>query len=124
MIFLFLRGLMKYDLEERSAKFGENVIDFVRGVFRNEITKPLINQVIRSSTSIGANYAEANHASSKKDFQNKISIVTKESNETKYWFRMLAKAVPEKKEECRNLWKEADELTRIFSTIRKNSFKK
>ncbi len=114
---------MKYDLEERSAKFGESVIDFVTGVSKDEITKPLINQVIRSATSIGANYAEANHASSKKDFQNKISIVTKEANETKHWFRMLAKAIPEKSEICKKLWEEAHELTLIFSTIRKKSLK-
>ncbi len=94
---------MKYDLEERSAKFGETVIGFLKEVSQNEITRPIINQVIRSATSIGANYAEANYAGSKKDFQNKISIVTKEANETKYWFRMLAKAIPERSPKCKEL---------------------
>jgi len=114
---------MKYDLEERSSKFGEAVISFLKDLPKNEITIPLINQVVRSATSIGANYAEANYAGSKKDFQNKISISTKESNETKYWFRMLAKAVPENKEKCEEFWTEAHELTLIFSTIRKKSLK-
>jgi len=115
---------MQYDLEERSGKFGENVIEFVRSLSMNEITKPIINQLVRSSTSIGANYAEANHASSKKDFQNKISITTKEANETKYWMRMMEKAVPEKLEECKKLWQEAHELTCIFATIRKKANEK
>ena len=62
---------MRYDLEERTAKFGENVIDFVKNINKNEIIKPLISQVIRSATSIGANYMEANQAVSHKDFRNK-----------------------------------------------------
>lgn len=112
---------MKYDLEERTAVFGEDIIVFLKTLPNNTITKPLISQLIRSATSIGANYMEANHASSKKDFQNKISICTKESNETKHWLRMMAKAVPEKADECREFWKEVQELTKIFATIRRNS---
>ncbi|MCK4592803.1 four helix bundle protein [Candidatus Parcubacteria bacterium] len=110
---------MDYDLEERTAKFGEDVIDFVKLLERNEINKPLINQLIRSSTSIGANYMEANQASSKKDFKNKIRICQKEANETKHWLRMIAKANNEKENECRKLWKESHELTLIFAKISK-----
>lgn len=110
---------MEYDLEERTAKFGEDIIDLVKTINPNEVTKPIINQLIRSATSVGANYMEANHASSKKDFKNKISIYTKEANETKHWLRMLAKAAPEKSEECKKLWQEAHELTLIFATIKK-----
>ena len=80
---------MKYDLEERTAKFGESVIFFIKKIPENRINQPLINQVIRSATSIGANYMEANQASSKKDFRNKIRISQKESNETKHWIRMM-----------------------------------
>jgi len=108
---------MKYDLEERTAKFGEDIIDFVKGLKENIINKSLISQIIRSATSIGANYMEANQASSKKDFKNKIHICRKESNETKHWLRMISKANPDKNEECRKLWKEAHELTLIFSKI-------
>ena len=79
--------------------------------------QPLISQIIRSSTSIGANYMEANQASSKKDFNNKIRICQKESNETKHWLRMIASASPEYKEKCRQFWQEAHELTLIFSKI-------
>ncbi|MBI5414054.1 four helix bundle protein [Candidatus Peregrinibacteria bacterium] len=112
---------MNYDLEERSAKFGENVIEFIKSIQTNDILKPLFHQLIRSSTSIGANYMEANYASSKRDFRNKIAISTKESNETKYWLRMIAKASPEKADICRKLWKEAHELTLIFAKIKRNS---
>ena len=76
-----------------------------------------MSQLIRSATSIGANYMEANEAASKKDFKNKISICKKESNETKHWLRMIAKANPGKKERCKVFWKEAHELTLIFAKI-------
>ena len=80
----------KYDLEERTAKFGEDVIDFLKTIKVNEINSSLISQVVRSSTSIGANYGEADSAVSKKDFKNKIGFCRKESKETKNWLRMLA----------------------------------
>lgn len=108
---------MKYDLEERTTKFGEDIINFVKKLKENTMNKPLITQLIRSATSIGANYMEANQASSKRDFRNKIYICRKESNETKHWLRMIAKANPEKSKECRKFWKEAHELTLIFSKI-------
>jgi four helix bundle protein len=108
---------MKYDLEERTARFGEKVIDFVKDLKQNVINKPLISQLIRSATSIGANYREANQAISKKDFRNKIHLCRKEANETKHWLRMILRANPEKKEECEKLWKEAHELVLIFSKI-------
>ena len=107
----------KYDLAERTAKFGEGVIDFVRLLAMTPINKPLISQVVRSSTSIGANYMEADGAESKKDFRHKIGLCKKESKETMHWFRMIAKANPQEKEECRELWQEAHELALIFSSI-------
>ncbi|MCG2695271.1 four helix bundle protein [Candidatus Parcubacteria bacterium] len=108
---------MTYDLEERTAVFGENIIKFVKILERNDINKPLINQIVRSATSVGANYMEANQASSKKDFKNKISICRKESNETKHWLRMIAQSSSDKKDKCKELWKESHELTLIFSKI-------
>ena len=111
----------KYDLEERTAKFAENIIDLCKKVPKNEITLPIINQLIRSGTSVGANYCEANGGSSKKDFKNKIFICKKESKETKYWLRILAKASDTSKEECRILWQEAQELTLIFSKVAVNT---
>jgi len=107
----------KYDLEERTAKFGETIIDFCRGIKRDAISEILIKQIVRSGTSIGANYCEANGASSKRDFKNKIYLCKKETIETKHWLRMIAKANPDRKEEIRKLWREAQELTLIFSRI-------
>ena len=106
-----------YDLEERTAKFGENIIKFSKSLEQDVISKPIISQLIRSSTSIGANYMEANGASSKKDFGNKSFICKKESQEAKHWLRMLAVCVPHKKGEIRGFWQEAQELTLIFQKI-------
>ncbi len=87
----------KYDLEERTAIFGEQIIEFCMSLVQDAISKPLISQIVRSGTSIGANYMEANGASSPKDFKNKIYICKKESGETKYWLRMLTKRFPNKR---------------------------
>ena len=114
-----------FDLEDRTAKFGENVIIFCKLINKDVIMRPLISQIIRSATSVGANYMEANGASSKKDFRNKIHICKKEIQETKHWLRMISTADELVKEEDRKLWNEAQELTLIFgkilSTMKKNS---
>jgi len=81
------------------------------------ISRPLISQLIRSATSIGANYMEANGASSKKDFTNKIFICKKESQETKHWLRMIKKCNPETEAKIMILWNECQELTLIFQKI-------
>ncbi len=107
----------KYDLEERTAKFGESIISFCRSVKSDKLADPILNQLIRSGTSVGANYMEANGASSKKDFQNKIFICKKEIQETKHWLRMTKSFMPEKEQTISLLWKEAQELTLIFQKI-------
>ncbi len=81
----------EYNLEERTAVFGENIIEFIQGIRRDDINSNIITQLVRAATSIGANYCEANASSSKRDFRNKIYICKKEANETKYWLRILAK---------------------------------
>ena len=106
-----------YDLEERTAVFGENIIQFCRKVKRDPLVMPLLTQIIRSATSIGANYMEANGASSPKDFANKIYICKKEAQESKHWLRMLSNSYPENKEELRKYWKEAQEFVLIFHKI-------
>lgn len=106
-----------YDLEERTAKFGERVIDLCKRLPQDAISRPIINQLIRSSTGIRANYMEANAASSKRDFKNKIFICKKESQESKHWLRMLARCFPQQREEIKVLWKEAQEFTLIFGKI-------
>ncbi|MCL5666359.1 MAG: four helix bundle protein [Patescibacteria group bacterium] len=108
---------LKYDLEERTAVFGERVMDFAKLITQNPITVPLITQFVKSGTSIGANYCEADSAESRKDFGHKIGICKKESKETRYWLRMIAKAEPTLQQQARLLWKEANELLLIFSAI-------
>jgi len=108
-----------YDLSERTALFGENIIEFVKMLPKSFINNPLISQTVRSGTSVGANYMEADGAESKKDFRLKIAICKKESKETMHWLRMIAKANPDGREECRKLWKETHELALIFSAILK-----
>ena len=107
----------KYDLEERTAQFGEAIIEFVKTLPKDPINSQLISQIIRAGTSIGANYMEADGAKSKKDFRHKISICKKESKETKHWLRMIVKANPNRRDECQKLSREAQELTLIFSSI-------
>ena len=106
-----------YPLLERTAKFGEEVIRLCRSVREDTISRPIINQLIRSGTSIGANYMEANGASSKLDFRNKIFICKKEAQETKHWLRMLATCAPERTEEIRGIAQECQELIMIFQKI-------
>lgn len=114
-----------YNLEERTARHGENIIQLCKSLNQDAITKPIITQIIRAGTSIGANYMEANSASSKKDFKNKIFICKKEAQETKHWLRMLSNCFPDKNGVLRKLWAETQELTLIFgkiiSTLNKNN---
>jgi len=107
----------KYDLEDRTAKFGENIILFCRRAPLNPLTSPLISQLIRCGTSVGANYCEADDAESKADFRHKIGICKKESRETKHFIRMIVIAIPELREEAKILWQEAKELNLIFNKI-------
>ena len=110
-----------YDLEERTAKFGEDIIEFAKKVPKNVITIPLISQLIKAGTSVGSNYCEADCAESRKDFEHKLGIAKKEAKETKHWLRMIAKAVSGLKDDARKLWKESNELQRIFISIVKKS---
>ncbi len=110
-----------FNLEERTTKFGEAIIDFAQELPKNIINNQLITQLVKSGTSIGANYMEADAAESKKDFRHKIGICKKEAKETRYWLRMIIKANPAENGRCLILWKEAHELLLIFSAIIKKS---
>ena len=85
----------KYDLEERTARFGENIIDFTKKLPRNDITRRIIPQLIGAGTSVGSNYCEADCAESNKDFIHKMAISNKEAKESKHYLRMAARACPE-----------------------------
>jgi four helix bundle protein len=107
----------RFDLEERTARFGEAAIALARCLPLGPVTEPLIRQLVRSATSVGANYCEADDAGSKKEFRYRISVCRRESRETKHWLRMIASAAPGQKDESRKLWREARELNLIFAAI-------
>ncbi|MFC1613320.1 four helix bundle protein [Patescibacteria group bacterium] len=110
-------GVKKFDLEERTAKFGEEIIEFVKKIIVNEVTKRIISHLVGAGTGVGANYCEADCAESNKDFIHKMGIANKEIKESKHFIRMMVKACPKFAKEGRVLWKEASELNLIFSTI-------
>jgi len=109
--------MTEYNLKERTSVFGEKIIHFCVSLPKTVITIPMISQLIRSGTSIGANYAEADDAESKNDFRHKIGICKKESGETKFFLRMLKVAVPDKVNKIEELLNEATELNLIFNAI-------
>ena len=106
-----------YDLEERTAKFGELVIDFAKTIPQGAVTNRIISQLVGAATSVGANYVEADDAVSKKDFLKSIGTCRKEAREAKHFLRMVVRAVPALKPQARTLWIEAKELHLIFSKI-------
>ena len=111
--------MKEYDLEERTLTFSRKLIKFLKKVPKTVITIPLIDQGLRAGTSMGANYREANGASSRKDFLNKVFICKKEAKETLYWLDLIGNAVDEEdlKKEGRELWLETKELMLIFGKI-------
>jgi four helix bundle protein len=106
-----------FDLEERTAQFGEAIIRLCKKVPRSPENDRLINQLAGCGTSVGANYCEANEGVSKKDFKNTIGRCVKEAKETKFFLRMLATSEPRLADEARKLYREAKELHLIFASI-------
>ncbi len=110
-----------FDLVERTALFGEKIIELAQSLPTSAVMKPLISQIVRSGTSVGANMAEADECDSPKEFRYRISLCRRELRETKHWLRMVVKAEPKCADLARLSWKEADELMRICSTISKKT---
>jgi four helix bundle protein len=106
-----------YDLEERTARFDEAVIDFAKIIPQNAVTGRLISQIVGGASSVGVNYVEADDAISKKEFLKNIGTSRKEARETEHFLRMIVRAVPELKPQARTLWIKATELHLIFSKI-------
>ena len=104
-----------YPLTERTAIFSKNIIKLCKSIKIDLISRPIIDQLIRAGTSIGANYMEANNASSRKDFRNKIYICKKEAQESKYWLALAQEISGD--ELINKLSQEAQELTMIFQKI-------
>ena len=110
-----------FDLAERTAQFGEAVIDLANLIPRTAVTRRLIEQIVGCGTSVGANYCEADDAVSKKEFRLRCGTCKKEARETKFFLRMVVRAVPDLKPRARPLWQEAKELDLIFVKISKSA---
>jgi four helix bundle protein len=110
---------MEKDLERRTKQFAVRVIDFVSKLPRSMTGDVLTRQLLRSATSIGANYREANRGVSRADFSNKIGTVQKEAAETQYWIELLIESKIGSEDTVLALLKESTELLAIFTTIGK-----
>ena len=110
-----------YDIRERTFRFAVRVLQAIRQLPDDPATRVVAYQLAKSATSVGANVEEADGAESKKDFRHKIALCRKEAKETKHWIRMIVRANPERKDDCKKLWQEAQELSLIFSAILKSS---
>ena len=97
-----------YDLEERTARFGQAVIDFAKAIPQDRVTNRIVGQLVGAGTRVGANYVEADDAVSKKEFLKSIGTCKKEARETKHFVRMAVRAVPALKPDARKLWKPAN----------------
>jgi four helix bundle protein len=106
-----------FDLEERTALFGEAVVRFSKKIPRGPGNNRLIDQVVGAGTSIGANYAEASETVSRKDFKYAVSRCVKEAKETRHFLRMIVAAEPQLADEARKLYREARELHLIFASM-------
>jgi four helix bundle protein len=113
-----------YDLEERTARFGEAIIDFAKRIPAVPLTERIISQLVVAGTSVGANYDEADDAVSKKEFLKCIGTCKKEARESKHFLRMAARAVPDLKSDARDLWLEARAFHLIFAKIWRSRKKK
>jgi len=106
-----------YDLEERSLSFGKRVVRLCKTLPKNTVNRRLSDQLIRSGTSVGANYREANETDTKRDFKNRIRITKKEAKETIYWLELVIEANSTCRERILPLLEEARELMKIFGSI-------
>lgn len=108
---------MEYNLEDRTEKFSKSILRYLKTTRRTLLNNNIIDQLLRSASSVGANYSEANGASSKKDFRNKIFLCKKEIQETKYWIQLLIEIENSRSEELSGIYKESYELCKIFGSI-------
>ena len=107
-----------YDLEERTFLYGKECALFVKSLSKNMLSTEYGKQLIRSSSSVGANYIEANESLGEKDFKMRIKICRKEAKESSYWLRMIRETgLAENTKQINNLIQESFELRKIFTAI-------
>jgi four helix bundle protein len=113
--------MTKEELKNRTKQFALMIIKLVEDLPDNKAGNTIGNQLIRSGTSVAANYRSACRARSNADFISKITIVEEECDETLFWLELIAEANLLKKEKLQNILKEADELTAIFTASSKTA---
>lgn len=111
----------RIELEERTKRFALSVIRLVGSLPRTAPASVLGHQLLRSGTSIGANYREANRAESRADFVHKLSLVEKEVSETEYWLQLLKESGNGDPDVLETLLGEVDQLVRIFNRANRSS---
>lgn len=112
---------MKEELKKRTKAFAVSIIKMTEALPRKNSTFPVSNQIIRSATSVGANYRAALRARSKAEFIAKLGIVVEEVDETLYWLEIIVDSELASKELIGPLWLEGNELTSIFVSMLKTS---
>ena len=115
--------MAKNDLELRTKKFALAIIDLVEKLSRNRSGDVVGRQLLRSGTSIGANYREASRGVSRDDFLNKLGISTKEASETEFWMELVHESPHLKAEGSPALLQESRQILEILTTIGKNAKK-
>ena len=107
----------RYDLEERTLNYSKRIIKMCQTLPKNIINFKLVDQIIRSGTSLVANYREANETETKKDFCFRIRLCRKEAKETIYWLDLIMEANKNFIDRIKPLKEEATELMKIFAAI-------
>lgn len=113
----------KYDLEDRTLKFAKDCIDLSKMFIKDTVNLELVSQLVRASSSVGANYREANDSTTKKEFFHRIGICRREAKESKYWLELLSHSNQKLSLKTDPLADEALQLARIFASIVKDSIK-
>ena len=111
----------KAELEQRTKEFSLHLIRFLESLPKNYLGEALGRQLLKSGTSIGANYREANRAESKADFIHKLAIAEKEASETVYWLELMLEAGIGANQEATKLTQQAKELLAIFTAAGRTS---
>jgi four helix bundle protein len=111
------RNPKQYDLEDRTLKYAKQIISFVSLLPQTTANVEIKKQLIRSGSSVGANYIKANESLSKKDFSMRIKICRKEAKESIYWLKLIEVSSDDYEELRRQLIQESNELMKIFGSI-------
>jgi len=111
----------KAELEQRTKEFSLQLIRFLESLPKNYLGEAMGKQLLKSGTSVGANYREANRAESKADFIHKLAIAEKEASETVYWLELMTEAGIGSRQEVACLLRETKELLAIFTAAGRTS---